>query len=285
VAATMPRPLIRRVPLFSYFGVVYGVSLVALAVIGPPSLHPTTTQPAALVTFPVMVITVGLAGVGCSAAAGGRVAVFDLLRSARHWRVPPGYYAALLIPPAAILATLLLLRSFLSPAYAPNLFPFGLLFGLVAGFFEEFGWSGFAYPRMRARLGPVAGATALGLLWGLWHLPVVDSLGAASPHGPAWPAFFLAFILALTSLRVLISWIYGRSGSLLLAQLLHASSTGFLVVLGAEHVTPAQEAIWYAVYGLLLGLATLAVALRFPSHLTPSQAKMEPSGCLSRPAG
>ena len=64
MAATMPRPLIRRVPLFSYFGVVYGVSLVALAVIGLRSLHRTTTQPAALVTFPVMVITVGLAGVG-----------------------------------------------------------------------------------------------------------------------------------------------------------------------------------------------------------------------------
>ena len=110
MAATLTRPLIRRFPLASYFEVVYGVSLVALAVVGLPSLHPTAKQPAAaLAMFPVMVVAVGIAGVGCRAAVGGRAAAFDLLRSARCWRVPPGYYAALLIPPAAILTTLLLL--------------------------------------------------------------------------------------------------------------------------------------------------------------------------------
>jgi membrane protease YdiL (CAAX protease family) len=164
------------------------------------------------------------------------------------------------------------------PAYAPNLFPLGLLFGLVAGLFEEPGWSGFADPRMRARLGPVAGAVVLGLLWGLWHLPVVDSLGAASPHGHGWPAFFVAFVLVLTSLRVLISWVYNRSGSLLLAQLLHASSTGFLVVLGPAHVTPAQEAGRYGCYGLLLGLAAL-VAVRHSSHDAGGR---HPIGCSSK---
>jgi hypothetical protein len=29
------------------------------------------------------------------------------------------------------------------------------------------------------------GALLLGFLWGVWHLRVVDSLGVASPHGPA----------------------------------------------------------------------------------------------------
>jgi hypothetical protein len=122
----MARRLVRRYPLASYFAVVYGGSLVALAVIGPPSLNPTSTPPAAaLVLFPVMVLTVGLAGIGCSAATGGRAAVTGLLRSARRWRVPPGYYAAPLIPPAAILATLLLLRSFLSPPTRPTCSPSG----------------------------------------------------------------------------------------------------------------------------------------------------------------
>jgi membrane protease YdiL (CAAX protease family) len=259
--------VVRRFPLSSYFAVVYGVSLVALAVTGPPALHPPARQPpsAALLMFPVMVVTVGLAGVGLSAATGGKAAVAALWRSVRRWRVPPVYYAALLIPPACILLVLLPLRLLASPAYAPNLFPVGLLFGVAAGVTEEPGWSGFAYPRLRARLGPLPAAVALGVLWGVWHLPVVDSLGAASPHGQAWPAFFLAFVLVLTSLRVLISWVYDSSGSLLLAQLLHASSTGFLVVLGAAHATAAQEATWYAAYGLLLGLAALAVTRRHPA--------------------
>jgi len=90
---------------------------------------------------------------------------------------------------------------------------------------------------------------------------VVDSLGAASPHGAAWPQFFLAFVLVLTSLRTLIAWIYTRTGSLMMAQAMHASSTGFLVTLGAVHVTPPQEALWYAVYGVLLGLIATALWL------------------------
>ena len=138
----------------------------------------------------------------------------------------------------------------------PKVFPVGILFGLVAGFLEELGWTGYAYPRMAQRQGPFVGALVLGLLWGLWHLPVVDSLGAAAPHGRHWLLFFGAFVMALTALRVLIAWIYNRSASLLMAQLMHASSTGFLVVLGAPHVTATQEATWYALYGLLLATVT-----------------------------
>jgi hypothetical protein len=79
-----------------------------------------------------------------------------------------------------------------------------------------------------------------------------------------FPLFFVAFVVVLTSLRVLIVWIYTRTGSLLLAQGTHASSTGFLVVLGAAHVTGAQEALWYAVYSALLGVIAAALWSRLP---------------------
>jgi hypothetical protein len=36
---------------------------------------------------------------------------------------------------------------------------------------------------------------------------------------------------------------------------MHASSTGFLVVLGASDVTPGKEAAWYALYGTFLTIA------------------------------
>jgi membrane protease YdiL (CAAX protease family) len=150
-----------------------------------------------------------------------------------------------------------------SPAFRPNLLVIGLGFGLVAGFFEEIGWTGFAYPRMRQRFGALIGAVILGVAWGCWHLPVVDALGAASPHGPAWPAFFVAFAAALTGLRVLIAWIYDHTESVLLAQLMHASSTGCLVVFGAASVSPAEEALWYALYAAVLWLVAAAV-LRAP---------------------
>jgi membrane protease YdiL (CAAX protease family) len=253
--------LIRRFPLSIFFAMVYAASLVALIVVGRPPLPGEPGHPpvAPLIVFPFMVITVAAAGVGLTALQGGRTAVATLLRGSRNWGVGRTNWAALLIPPASILTTLLLLRLIVSSAFAPQIFPLGIVFGLVAGFLEELGWTGYAYPRMAQRQGPLLGAVVLGVLWGLWHLPVVDSLGAAAPHGRYWLLFFGAFVIALTALRVLIAWIYNRSGSLLMAQLMHASSTGFLVVLGAPHVTATQEATWYAVYGLALATAAAVV--------------------------
>src|SRR5581483_4432132 len=122
-----------------------------------------------------------------------------------------------LVPPAAILGVLSLLRALVSPNFAPGFFIYGIGAGLLAGFCEEVGWTGFAYPRLRAKFGALAGALLLGVLWGLWHLPVVDSLGAATPHGRYWFEFFASFLVMLVALRVLIAWVYNNTGRLLMA--------------------------------------------------------------------
>jgi hypothetical protein len=112
---------------------------------------------------------------------------------------------------------------------------------------------------MRERFAALGGALWLGVLWGVWHVPVVDSLGAASPHGRHWPEFFAAFVALIAALRVLIAWVYANTGSLRMAQLMHASSTGFLVVLGAPKATPAQEALWYFAYAAVLWAVVIVV--------------------------
>ena len=48
----------------------------------------------------------------------------------------------------------------------------------------------------------------MGLLWASWHLPVINYLGSATPHGAYWYALFLAFTVAMIAMRVLICWIY-----------------------------------------------------------------------------
>ncbi len=261
VARIGVRHLVRRFPLGAFFTLVYAISTVALIVLGPPSLVPATGRDyRALVIFPLMVVWVGVVGLTLTAVCDGRQGLGNLVARVARWRVGPGWYAAaLLISPAAILLVLASLELLVSPAFRPNLLVFGLAFGLVAGFFEEIGWSGFAYPRMRQRFGALSGAIILGVAWGFWHLPVVDALGAASPHGPAWPAFLLAFVAALTGLRVLIAWIYDHTESVLLAQLMHASSTGCLVVFGAAAVSPAEEALWYALYAVVLWITAAVV--------------------------
>jgi len=260
--------LVRRFPLGYYFALAYGISGVALGVIGLPKLEGAAKFPlSSLVMFPVMVIVVGMAGIALTVATGGRQGLRELWSRMTRWRLGRWYFA-LLIPPLGILTVLTVLQLIVSPRFTPGFLAFGFGAGVLAGFFEEIGWTGFAYPRLSLRFGALGGALLLGVLWGVWHLPVVDSLGAANPHGHWLPAFFISFVALVAGLRVLIAWVYSNAGSILAAQLLHASSTGFLVVLGAPKVSPAQEALWYLSYATLLWVIAALVVLRFGSRLT-----------------
>lgn len=261
------RDFVRRYPLRIYFGLAYGFSIVALVVIGFPDLSGRTPVPASsFVMFPVLVVGVGVTGLALTGLASGLAGARELGRRVATWRL--GRWAlALLIPPLGISGVLLVFRTVVSPAFSQNptlgFTAFGLGIGLVAGGFEEIGWTGFAYPRMSARFGALSGALLLGILWGIWHFPVVDSLGAASPHGPYLLEFFAAFVAAMIAMRVIIAWVYTNTGSVLAAQLLHACSTGSLVALSAPHVTAAEEAAWYAAYAGLLWVVAVVVVLRF----------------------
>jgi membrane protease YdiL (CAAX protease family) len=246
--------------LTTFFGLAYLLSIGALVVLGLPRVHNTnhSTSGLALVVFPIIVIGVGIIGVTLTWTISGQQGLQEMRERFRQ-PVRPTWYLVLLIPPVAILAVLLMMNAFVSSNFAPNFFIFGIAAGLLAGFSEELGWTGFAYPRMRTRFGPFIAAIVLGVAWGVWHLPVVDSLGAASPHGSAFIAFFCAFVVLLTAVRVLIAWVYDNTRSLRMAQLVHASSTGFLVILSAPRVTPSQEADWYFVYAALLWIIVLAL--------------------------
>ena len=67
----------------------------------------------------------------------------------------------------------------------------------------------------------------------------------------------------MTAMRVLIGWIYQNTQSVLLAQLMHVSSTGALVVFGPFRVTPAQETAWYFTYGAALWIVIAALIAWF----------------------
>jgi membrane protease YdiL (CAAX protease family) len=257
------RAFIHRHPLTLYFGLAFLLSYGGFVVVDGPKLlrGDGLRSIEALILFPVLVVGVGLLGILLTAIVDGRNGLRDLFSRMRRWRVGVGWYAAaLLIPPTLILVVLRALSALVSPAFAPGFFALGLVFGLVPGFFEEIGWMGYAFPKLVAQQRSVlAAGVVLGVLWGLWHASVVDYLGAAAPHGAYWLPFFLAFIALVTAMRVLMVWVYSNTQSLFLAQVLHFSSTGSLVVLSAVHASPGQEALWYAIYAATLWIAVALV--------------------------
>ena len=121
---------------------------------------------------------------------------------------------------------------------------------------------GFAFRALSAQRSELSAAVLIGLLWGLWHLAVIDFLGTASPHRSYLFPYFLAFIAVMTAMRVLIAWLYANTRSIFLAQLMHVSSTGSLVALSPPVVTARQEAIWYGIYAGVLGVVVALVVFK-----------------------
>ncbi len=263
------KAIIRRYPVVAYFALTFFISWTGALAVAAPHLirHQTLPKMTGILMFPVMLLGPSLAGILMTRIVDGKSGLRALLSQIFRARVPPRWYAVQLIPPVLVLTVLLFLQRFVSPVYAPNLFFMGLLFGIPAGFLEEIGWMGFAFPKMRSQSNALTPSILLGLFWSLWHLPVINYLGTAIPHGVYWLPFFLAFSLAMTAMRVLIAWIYTNTKSVLLAQLMHVSSTGSLVVFSAPRVTAAQEAMWYALYGTVLWAAVGIVVKIFGRRL------------------
>lgn len=252
----------RRHPAVTYFALTFSISwLAALAVATPHLLrHEPLPKLTGILMFPAMLLGPSVSGLLLTRIYDGSAGLRGLLARMRRVWFAARWYAAVLIPPVLVGVVLLFLKTFVSPAFTPGHFWMGVLFGCPAGFFEEIGWTGFAFPKMARTLSPLTAAILLGVLWGLWHIPVIDYLGTATPHGEHWLAYFAAFTIAMTAVRVLISWTYSNTGSVLLAQLMHASSTGALVIFSPPRVTAAQEAFWYFVYAFALwGIVAVVV--------------------------
>jgi uncharacterized protein len=261
--------IIRRYPVVAYFALTFLISWTGALVVTAPHLirHQPLPKMTGILMFPAMLLGPSLAGIILTRIVDGKSGLRVLFSQMFRAWVPPGWYTALLIPPVLVLTVLLFLQTFVSPVYAPNRFFKGILFGIPAGFLEEIGWMGFAFPKMRSQSNGLTPSILLGLFWALWHLPVINYLGTATPHGVYWLPFFLAFSLAMTAMRVLIAWIYTNTKSVLLAQLMHVSSTGSLVLFSATRVTAVQEALWYALYGTVLWVAVGIVVKAFGKQL------------------
>lgn len=235
---------VRAHPLLSYFALTFAISWggVLLAV-SPGEFPATPEQFANLRSMAIVAMLAGppVAGLVMTGLIEGRAGLRVLLYRLLAWRLDPRWYAlALLTAPVATLVVLYVLSPF-SDEYVPAVttvddrtvrLTFGIAVALGAGIFEEIGWTGFAAPRLRLRYGVLGGGLVLGFLWSAWHLLVgVWSSRTYTADVPV-PVFLIAGLFStLFVYRVAMVWLYERTGSALLAVLMHASLTACTLIL------------------------------------------------------
>ena len=255
--------MVRGHPVLAYFGLAFTISWIGCVLAaGHKFVRGETLQAAdGLLVFLAMLLGPSLAGVVMTVFLDGRDGLRELRSRALKGQVGAVWYATLLVFPLLIVVVVVALQAFVSNEFALTFALLGIPIGLMAGFFEEIGWTGFALPRMLGTRGALVVAVVLGLAHTIWHL-AADFLTASESRGVYWLPHFTMFILSMTAMRVFVVWAYANTRSVLLAQLMHASSTGSLAVLVPLSLSPAQDTLFYAVYSVVLwGAVAVIVAL------------------------
>jgi membrane protease YdiL (CAAX protease family) len=173
-----------------------------------------------------------------AALTGGRGALRDLGARLVRWRVGWRWYLVVVLGPAAFSVAVALLYALMGGSFAAATPPalrgetplvilplFLVVLFVTDGVGEELAWRGFALPRLLASYNALVASLTLGVLWALWHLPLVWTEVAPLYQQPVW-----LLLLDTTAKSILFTWVFLHTrGSVLVAALLHATTNLFVV--------------------------------------------------------
>ena len=263
------REAVARHPVAAFLLIGIGVYVAAVAI---PPLVDVEILPFDLPFYGVLggVLGVGLAAFLVTAAMDGRAGVEDLARRSLRWRVPVRWYLIALFG-VPVLATLVALAVYGTEALEspPGGWPRAL--GAVVVVFvlqlllfqlaEEIGWTGFLQDHWQDRYSPLKLSALVALPWAVWHLPdfFVDE-GLGIEQLVSAPVFFVIEYVSLFFARVLIVWLYARTGrSVLLVAIFHASFDASISELSYDIIPGSNVARFLVLSGVIVISATAVI--------------------------
>ncbi|MEA2046534.1 MAG: CPBP family intramembrane glutamic endopeptidase [Euryarchaeota archaeon] len=138
-----------------------------------------------------------------------------------------------------------------------------VLFFSVLG--EEIGWRGYALPELQANHSALTASLIIGVIWGLWHVPLWWMRGNLHQDIP-----LTLFMLQIIALSIIFTWMYNNTrGSLLIVHLFHAAvntTVGVLLILPMDTNSDLGP-LWLAV-GLFWAFTIAIVAIFGPARLS-----------------
>lgn len=137
------------------------------------------------------------------------------------WRCPAGWVLFLLLGIPLVFAAGAAVKGSLLPVAWPfesvGMALGAMLFMLLLGPVEEFGWRGVALPILQRHMAPLWAGLIIGAVWGLWHLPAFYLSGTVQS---GWG--FAPFFVGNVCLSLIVTPLFNASrGSILWPALFH----------------------------------------------------------------
>lgn len=199
--------------------------------------------------------------------------VIGLLKQGLDLRFQKIWLLAILLLPPVIFAGAILLSVFtgavlLDSSVLSNpivaIVAFGIILLTAGPLQEEFGWRGYALPRLQRHFNALVSSLVLGVLWWLWHLPLVfipDKFMVSTP----W--LFGMLMVEMVLVTILFTWIYNNTGGSILATMLFHTSMNWSIWVALPSMKVNVVIVGFTV--VLLGVAVVVVLGVFgPSRLS-----------------
>jgi membrane protease YdiL (CAAX protease family) len=215
--------------------------------------------------------SVSLTGIALTARYDGREGLRCLGRRLLPWRSRPRWYLAVAVGYGVITVFALGVAGLFHPTVSAIPSWSGFLTSLVVAAVkdpgpvgEEFGWRGFALPRLLERYSPLNASVRLGLIHAAWHIPLFFISGM-----PQTERSFPLFTLGVVSIAIFDTALYLRTGAnLLLAILVHL----FANVCGGLAVDAHALNLFFAAEGIAAALVVAVGGLRSTRPPAPASA-------------
>lgn len=149
------------------------------------------------------------------------------------------------------------------------------LINMIPAVGEEAGWRGYMMPRLKERFGLLNGRLLGGIIWSVWHWPLMLMVGYE--YGTDYlgaPVLGLAvWCVVCFALNTLLDWLYEKTGCIWVSAIAHGA-------VNAAATLPAlltyPEDAYYNVLGPMpIGLISMLPALALAVWLTLRQVKQE----------
>ncbi len=97
---------------------------------------------------------------------------------------------------------------------------------------EEAGWRGYMYPVLKERFGRLKGSILGGIIWGMWHWPLIMLTGYE--YGTGYRGFptlgMLTFCIFTIAMGIMCDYAYEKSGSIWLPAIAHGAINAIATV-------------------------------------------------------